>query len=101
MSDARAPDGQCYIVLPVDNEDAAIEELDINPKSLEVYESDDARTSYVTLGKTYIDLFNANKYIFPSNTRCSKGNNLGSFWLWLIKAPGTSESYLMDSYIRG
>ena len=101
MSDARAPDGQCYIVLPVDNEGAAIEELDINPKSLEVYESDDARTTYVTLGKTYIDLFNANKNIFPSNTRCSKGNNLGSFWLWLIKDPGTSESYLMDSYILG
>ena len=101
MSDARAPDGQCYIVLPVDNEDAAIEELDINPNSLEVYESDDARTTYVTLGKTYIDLFNVNKNIFPSNTRCSKGNNLGSFWLWLIKDPGTSESYLMDSYILG
>ena len=97
MSDARAPDGQCYIVLPVDNEDAAIRELDINPNSLEVYESDDARTTYVTLGKTYIDLFNANKNIFPSNTRCSKGNNLGSFWLWLIEDPGA----LKNLYILG
>lgn len=101
MSDARAPDGQCYIVLPVNDEDAAIEELDINPESLEVYESDDASTTYVTLGKTYIELFDANKNIFPPGTRCSKGNNLGSFWLWLIKDPGTSESYLMDSYILG
>ena len=101
MSDARAPDGQCYIVLPVDNEDAAIEKLDINPNSLEVYESDDARTTYVTLGKTYIDLFNANKNIFPSNTRCSKGNNLGSYYLWLIEDPGMTKSYLIDSYILG
>ena len=101
ISDARAPDGQCYIVLPVDNEDAAIEELDINPNSLEVYESDDARTTYVTLGKTYIDLFNANKNIFPSNTRCSKGNNLGSYYLWLIEDPGMTKSYLIDSYILG
>ena len=101
MSDARAPDGQCYIVLPVDSEDAAIEKLDINPNSLEVYESDDARTTYVTLGKTYIDLFNANKNIFPSNTRCSKGNNLGSYYLWLIEDPGMTKSYLIDSYILG
>ena len=101
MSDPRAPDGQCYIVLPVNDEDAAIEELDINPQSLEVYESDDASTTYVTLGKTYIELFDTNKNIFPSGTRCSKGNNLGSFWLWLIKDPGTSDSYLMDSYILG
>ena len=101
MSDARAPDGQCYIVLPVDSEDAAIEKLDINPNSLEVYESDDARTTYVTLGKTYIDLFNANKNIFPSNTRGSKGNNLGSYYLWLIEDPGMTKSYLIDSYILG
>lgn len=101
MSDARAPDGQCYIVLPVDSEDAAIEKLDINPNSLEVYESDDTRTTYVTLGKTYIDLFNANKNIFPSNTRCSKGNNLGSYYLWLIEDPGMTKSYLIDSYILG
>tara|TARA_B100000925_G_scaffold274273_1_gene239627 strand:- start:163 stop:1614 length:1452 start_codon:yes stop_codon:yes gene_type:complete len=101
LADPRAPDGQCYIVLPVENEDAAIEELDINPNYLEVYESDDARTTYVTLGKTYIDLFNANKNIFPSNTRCSKGNNLGSYYLWLIEDPGMSKSYLINSYILG
>jgi len=69
MADQMAPDGQCYIVLPVNDEYAAIEELDIKPKSLEVYESDDSRSTYVTLGKTYIELFNTNKNIFPSGTK--------------------------------
>jgi len=101
MADQMAPDGQCYIVLPVNDEYAAIEELDINPKSLEVYESDDTRSTYVTLGKTYIELFNTNKNIFPSGTKCSKGDNFGSFWLWLIEDPGMSKSYLINSYIIG
>ena len=101
LSDARAPDGQCYIVLPVNSEIVAIEEFDINPKFIEVYESDDAKSNYVTLGKTFVELFNTNKNIFPSGTRCSKGNNIGSFWLWLIEDPGISKSYLNNSYFLG
>ncbi len=92
MADEMAPDGQCYIVIaenissyPVQNSVElynAVKKADINPKYIEIYQiwpSGDRFESYfVTLGKTYKDLWLSKMNMFPGGTKCSSGKGFMS-----------------------